>query len=321
MKIKISICIPTWNSASYLKEAILSATNQSYENIEILVVDNCSTDNTKGLVEDLQKNDERIIYKKNDTNIGLFGNLNRCLEHASGEYIKFLCSDDLLHPNCIELMVPHLAKDKNIQLVTGGRLRFDIDEGIKSIARFSSVKETVAGDVVIHKCLFGRNYIGEPTAVLFRADTAKRGFRKDLEQLADIEMWFHLLEKGTILNIPEPVCFIREHNEQFTKSNIKSGVFFEDYNNLFELYKNKEYLAYTKRDLIKRKLIVSLYLWRSRKIITKELKLKVIKNNSHYFYYLLMPVISSFLSIIGKCKYHIWKNKTGFNKSLIPLDV
>lgn len=307
---KVSLCIPVRNGERYLQESLASCTKQSFQDIEIIVVDNCSTDNTENLVKKLQKHDDRITYIRNDTNIGLIGNFNKCLEYARGEYIKFLCSDDLLHPECLELMVPHLDEDKTIQLVVSGRLILDADGKPISLSRYSSVNEKVAGKKVIRKCLFGRNYIGEPSAVLFRADTAKRGFRNDFQQMGDIEMWFYLLEKGEMFNIPGPVCSIRNHDIQLTKSNIKSGLFFDDYFRLFELYNDRTYLEYTVIDLFKRRFVVAIYVWRSRNILSKELKQKILSQGSYqYIYYLLIPVVSYIFFCVGKIKYYLWSYK------------
>ncbi|TFH08432.1 MAG: glycosyltransferase family 2 protein, partial [Nitrosomonadales bacterium] len=86
---KVSICIPTFNSENYLRQAIESALSQNDQDFEIVIVDNCSTDHTGKLVEDLQKrNDGRVHFYKNDHNIGLAGNFNECLKYAQGEYIK-----------------------------------------------------------------------------------------------------------------------------------------------------------------------------------------------------------------------------------------
>jgi len=88
----VSICIPTYNRARMIPLAIESALAQSYPNIEVLVVDNASTDDTAAVVASFH--DDRLKYFKNERNLGLFGNFNRCVELAAGEYIHILHSDD-----------------------------------------------------------------------------------------------------------------------------------------------------------------------------------------------------------------------------------
>ena len=90
---KVTIAIPTYNRADdYLKQTLKSALNQTYENIEIIVSDNCSTDNTEAVVNSF--NDSRIRYFRQQENIGANNNFNFCLKQAKGEYFLLLLDDD-----------------------------------------------------------------------------------------------------------------------------------------------------------------------------------------------------------------------------------
>lgn len=92
-----TIAIPTYNRAKFLKKAITSSLNQTFDKYEILIIDNNSTDNTAQVVNDFK--DKRICYMKNNKNIGMIGNWNRCLKFAKGKYIVILGDDDTLEPN------------------------------------------------------------------------------------------------------------------------------------------------------------------------------------------------------------------------------
>ena len=98
----VSICIPVYNGASMIHRTLESCVNQTYRNIEIIVVDNASADNTKEVVSRYIKADKRIKYFRNNTNIGLIRNFLRCLELAKGDFSQFLCHDDWLSRNYIE---------------------------------------------------------------------------------------------------------------------------------------------------------------------------------------------------------------------------
>lgn len=102
MKSLVSILIPTFNRELLICEAIESALNQTYSNIEIIIVDNCSTDNTSEVIQTYIKKDSRIKYFKNSTNIGPVLNWKRCLELASGKFVKILWSDDLINKDFVE---------------------------------------------------------------------------------------------------------------------------------------------------------------------------------------------------------------------------
>jgi len=121
----ITIGIPTYNRAdSFLKQAIQSAVNQTYSNIEIIVSDNCSTDHTEALVKSF--NDSRIRYFKQSRNIGMLNNSNFCVDEAKGAYFIQLHSDDLLDPDFVSVCMKAVNYDTNVGIViTGTRI---IDE-------------------------------------------------------------------------------------------------------------------------------------------------------------------------------------------------
>src|SRR5437870_9918513 len=90
---KISVCVPTYNRAPLLRECLASLVRQTYRDIEIIVSDNCSTDDTPAVMAECT--DPRLRYYRNDTNIGPYPNLNRCLELAKGDYVCILHDDDV----------------------------------------------------------------------------------------------------------------------------------------------------------------------------------------------------------------------------------
>ncbi|MFK2298794.1 glycosyltransferase family 2 protein [Bacteroides fragilis] len=98
----VSIVIPTYNREQYIEDAIKSAINQTYRNIEIIIVDNCSTDSTWDILNRWAERDERIKVFRNKMNIGPVLNWNECFEHTSGDFIKILWSDDWMAIDFIE---------------------------------------------------------------------------------------------------------------------------------------------------------------------------------------------------------------------------
>lgn len=105
----VSICIPTYNRAEMVSKAIDSALSQSYQNIEVIVVDNASHDDIESVIAKYQ--DTRLMFYKNKKNLGQFGNFNRCIELSKGKYIHILHSDDYIDSNftktCVEFMESH----------------------------------------------------------------------------------------------------------------------------------------------------------------------------------------------------------------------
>ena len=299
----VSICIPVRNGARYIEQAISSVLEQSYLNFEVIIVDNCSVDGTAELLNKLALHDGRIRFYTNDHDLGLVGNLNACLKYAHGDYIKFVLADDMLMPGCLDEMVRVLDNQPSVVLVTAGRQIVDASGRHLTIRRYSTKRIIRSGHKVIQRCLFGGNYIGEPTAVMFRQCDAKRGFNAALAQLTDLEMWFYLLEQGDLMSIPEPLSVIRQHTGQLTSTNVKSNVLVEDNIMLFEQFRDKPYIKSTFFFVWQHKLLMSLRLWQTRKCFSDEKRRFLINHYSNnLIYYCLAPLLSNFLYLWRRFK-------------------
>lgn len=123
--IKISVLIPTFQRYKLLVRAIDSVQKQSYSNLLICIYDNASSDDTKTIVEQLKKNDPRIIYYRHEKNIGMIANYTFALQNVSTQYFAFLADDDILYPNCIKLAVDGLEKNQDVAFWGGNTLHVD----------------------------------------------------------------------------------------------------------------------------------------------------------------------------------------------------
>ena len=121
----VSVCIPVKSMARTICQTVESAIAQPYDNIEVLVVDNCSEDETLELVSAFR--DPRIKVVRNETDVGVYGNHNRCVELARGEFLKFLHGDDLLKADCVERMLEPFrgTGGEQIGLVACGAVELD----------------------------------------------------------------------------------------------------------------------------------------------------------------------------------------------------
>ncbi|WP_299153959.1 glycosyltransferase family 2 protein [uncultured Christiangramia sp.] len=122
----VSIVMPTYNREDSLKFAIQSVLKQSYNVWELIIVDDCSTDNTGQVVRELQKEDERIIFHRLHSNSGACAARNKGIELAKGEFITFLDSDDEYYPEKVEKQIEIFKKsdDKNLGVVSCGAVDF-----------------------------------------------------------------------------------------------------------------------------------------------------------------------------------------------------
>ncbi len=235
----VSICIPTHNDSAVVGDALRSALRQSYARVEILVVDNHSTDDTWRIVTGIASEDHRVRCIRNDEDIGMARNFNACLTAASGEYVLILCSDDALEDGCAELLAAALREHPDAVLAACGRTMTDLSLRPQRVLRARHRRAEITSAKLLRECFAHGNRIGEPSAVMFRRLMAGRGFNSDYSQALDLEMWFHLLGMGSAVLLPEPCCSIRQHEKQNTRRNIRSGRIVEDKRLLFRQYAAK----------------------------------------------------------------------------------
>jgi glycosyltransferase involved in cell wall biosynthesis len=206
---RVSVMIPTYNYAHFLDDTIQSVLSQTYADYELIIVDNASTDNTDEVVSRYLV-DTRVRYYKNETNLGLVGNWNRCLGYAQGEFLKFLCADDKFRPTLLEKYVSLMDKYPSLSMVACDKQVFGTEYNYE-------VKLTLNGyqagrDVNLHM-LYGHQGVGEPTSVMFRRrEFEKIGYFTGVyEQYVDLDYWIKLLTLGDCYIIPEILVDIRFH--------------------------------------------------------------------------------------------------------------
>lgn len=114
------ICL-CYNHEAYVIESLNSVLNQTYSNIELIIVDDCSTDNSKIQIKDWLSNHPKVIFIENQTNIENTRSFNKALPHALGEYVIDLAADDVLLPNCITTQINAFKNSsfKNLGVVYG----------------------------------------------------------------------------------------------------------------------------------------------------------------------------------------------------------
>src|SRR6266849_5919778 len=113
---RVSICLPAYNHGAYLGAAIESALSQTWTDLEVVVSDNCSTDDTRQVVEAYAKRDARVRYSLGENHVPMHDNFNRCARLARGAYLKYLCADDVLEPQCVKRMLAALEANPDATL-------------------------------------------------------------------------------------------------------------------------------------------------------------------------------------------------------------
>lgn len=240
----VSVCIPAYNHARFLRAALESALAQSHTDIEVIVSDNKSTDDTPDVVSEFVRKDPRIRYERAAVHVGMAENFNRCLSLARGKYVKFLCADDMLEPQCVERLV-WAIESRNA--VLAGCARYLVDASAAAtlkVARFSGSDWEGPGEAAARRCFFFGNLIGEPTAALFRRDAPER-FAERYSQLMDLDLWLRILERGRFGFVAEPLCRIRLHPSQATRGSAATGRITGDKRQLFRDFAHRPYMRGT----------------------------------------------------------------------------
>lgn len=251
----VSVCIPTFNGAKYLQKALDSVIYQTYKNIEVVISDDDSTDNTIKIIKEFNHSVDFPVRIFHHSPSGIGSNWNNCLRNSRGEYIKFLFQDDVLFPDCIEKMMQVISKDENLGLVASKR-KFLIEGEIGPILQewISTYDDLQKGmnlpnkeiNIVDNNLLKDENFlqiphnkIGEPSAVLFRRSVLKKSgyFREDLQQILDAEFYYRILKNHKIGIINKELVAFRLHPEQTTNINRKKAISdYRDYDKI--LYNN-----------------------------------------------------------------------------------
>ena len=146
----VSIVMPSFNMASYIAESIRSVLNQTYTNWELIIVDDCSTDNTAEIVSSF--NDSRIRYFKNEKNSGAAISRNLAFREARGEYVAFLDSDDLWREDKLEKQI-HFMESNNYSFTYTNYER--IDDNGNRIGVFCTGPKIVTKTKMYRYCYLG----------------------------------------------------------------------------------------------------------------------------------------------------------------------
>ncbi|SNS58840.1 Glycosyltransferase involved in cell wall bisynthesis [Ekhidna lutea] len=218
----VSVCVPLYNGEKYLRESLDCIVNQTYKDLEILIVDDCSLDDSMAIAQEYQLKDGRIRIVHNQQNLGLVGNWNRCIKEAKGEYVKFHFQDDLMMNDTIEKMVL-MAKNSNLHVVITDR-EYIFEDGINNtfFDRLPRLSDYFRDNAIIKPTFISNilkdlgiemNFMGEPILGLVREEVFSDYGKYDesLRQIVDFEFWIRLALNIQIGFIPERLHTFRVH--------------------------------------------------------------------------------------------------------------
>ncbi len=204
----VSVIIPVYNGAAYINVAIESVLEQTFKNVEIIVVDDGSTDDTKSILAPLIKAGQiKYFYHSNR---GLSAARNTGIRAASGKYLKFLDCNDFLYPKQIQLQVGHLSGRHNVISITDHVLLFENGEQRTSKIELGQSNQLarmiIRNFMPVHSILVERNAVVEAG-----------GFDEEMKALEDADLWLRLLLGGLRLEKIDYVgCCYRIHGNSLS---------------------------------------------------------------------------------------------------------
>ncbi|MBU4480618.1 glycosyltransferase family 2 protein, partial [Patescibacteria group bacterium] len=211
----VSVIIPTYNRAHLIDRSIQSVLNQTYQDFELIVVDDGSTDNTEDIIRQFQEKDKRIKYIKHDKNKGGSAARNSGIKMSCGDYIAFLDSDDEWQSKKLEKQIKHLNKNHFESFISyTGYIRVN-NEGDRSV--FTPIKH---GD--IYNDQLWNDYVSPTSAVMVKNICFKKVglFDESLPARQDYDMWLRLSKHYTFDYIIEPLVIIYDTNKGAISNNI-----------------------------------------------------------------------------------------------------
>lgn len=292
----VSVIIPNYNHAAFLKQRIESVLNQTFQDFELIILDDCSTDNSREIIEKYRSNPKikSIVY--NIRNSGSpFKQWKKGIELSRGEYIWIAESDDWAEPSFINELLSALIKDKSIVTAYCQSNRID-DKGQHlgnwsdwtsdiTGSNFFATKFKMDGPEFIKRFLLLKNVIPNASAVIFRKNIYKKvkGADSRIKYCSDWLTWMKMLMYGRVFFNNSSLNNFREHSDSVISSAFVKEKFIKKYDikmrKAFDKFLKRREASVDIRELnhslLIQELIIERDFWQSQKEPTKEFKYRV----------------------------------------------
>jgi glycosyltransferase involved in cell wall biosynthesis len=203
---RVSVVMPAFNGAHWLQRALASLLTQTFADIEVIVVDDGSTDDTAAIVADAAAKDPRIVILHQQQS-GIATALNRGVAEARGEYIGRLDTDDIAAPDRFERQVAFMDAHPDVGVVGGSMVRIDAHD--RKLHRMRYPTENVATEMLKYSAL------AHPAVLMRRSLLLELGgYRRAFRYSGDYDLWLRMAERTHLANLPDVVTYYRVHPAQ-----------------------------------------------------------------------------------------------------------
>lgn len=219
MSPRISIVIPAYNNAAYLRATLESVFAQTYQDYEVVIADHSSVDKTAEIIESFAHEPKIRILSPTPHGGGAKANWNRVSQHAEGEWIKLVCGDDLLAPNALEAQMAAVEANPGAVMVASKRDIVDAEGKVVIAGRgLGNLSGRVSGaDAVRATVRSGTNIFGEPAAVLLKRAVLAEGWWDDsYPYMIDETAYVRVLHSGDLVALPQTLASFRISASQWS---------------------------------------------------------------------------------------------------------
>lgn len=202
---KVSIIMSTYNDASYITQAIDSVLMQDFDNWEYIIINDASSDATEKIVNKYLKHDNRFVYIKNDTNLGLTANLNSGIDMAKGKYIARIDSDDVwAKTGKLKKQVEFLDNNPDHALVGSWAIAINENQDKLYELKYAAEDSKIRDQILINNCFI------HSSVLMSKDDVEKIGNYNPINTTSqDYELWLELANRKKVHNIPEYLVYYR----------------------------------------------------------------------------------------------------------------
>jgi glycosyltransferase involved in cell wall biosynthesis len=230
----ISVCVPSYNYGRFLRDCLESVQAQTFKDWELIVCDDCSTDDTEEIVQGYAAADSRIRYFKNEQRLGMNANIKKVADLGRGQYLKILCSDDWLAPNCLEVFRTLMDQNQSAALATSAEvLSSEAGKPLQVQFLFGHSVLLIPGEKMLDRMARGEGFGGN-SSFFIRASAYRQvgGYDQRCLYAADYDLAARLCRVGNYLHTDEPLFYGRVQPESSSSQDPKKLV---DVIDFFEL--------------------------------------------------------------------------------------
>lgn len=274
----VSVIVPNYNHAKFLKKRIDSILMQTYSNFEIIILDDCSTDNSMDVIKQYKEEPKLSHIITNDSNSGsTFKQWEKGFKIATGELIWIAESDDACEPELLETLVNEFIKDNKCVLAFCKSIKIDT-EG-KSIGEAGMKKDIhTDGMSFFNHYLYRYCYINNASSAIFKKDTLQHvDWRySNFKGSGDWILWIEVSRLGNVAYINKPLNYFRIHGSNTTTIQLHSGKNEAEAIEVYQFMKEKSYIGYFKNLRARIAHIYSIKYGKLSKVLPNDTKKKLL---------------------------------------------